>query len=114
MLRMTLLEIVVFSVPFSLFFLYRAFIVRHRRLEGKAFDPAPYHLAFIASGVLSLALFVWLAMHHQTFRDVDYIPAHLENGKVIKGKFVPTQPSPGTRSEKEHNEPTEPPGPENR
>ncbi len=114
MLRMTLLEIVVFSVPFSLFFLYRNFILRHRRLEGEAFDPAPYHVAFIISGVLSLVLFVFLTLQHKSYRDVDYIPAHLENGKVIKGKFVPTQKRPDAASKRDHDESAGPPGPEHR
>ena len=113
MLRMTLLEVAVFSVPFALFFLYRTFILRHRRLEGEAFDPAPYHVAFIISGLLSLALFVFLILQHKSYRDVDYIPAHLENGKVIKGKFVPAHKDPAAASKRDRNAPAGPPGPEN-
>ncbi|MDQ7076791.1 MAG: hypothetical protein Q9M45_02945 [Robiginitomaculum sp.] len=54
MLRMTLIEIVLFSLPFLLFFLYRTFILRHRMAEGDAFDPTPYHKLFILGGCFGL------------------------------------------------------------
>ncbi len=99
MLRMTLIEIVLFSLPFSLFFLYRTFILRHRKSEGETFDPASYHKLFIIGGVLALSGFLYLALNHATYREGEYIPAHLENGKVVRGKFV-SQPVSPTQSEK--------------
>ena len=90
MMRMTLIEIVLFGMPFALFFLYRTFILRHRQAEGEAFDPAPYHKLFILGGVMAFSAFIYLALNHKTYRDGEYIPAHLENGKVVRGKFIET------------------------
>jgi Family of unknown function (DUF6111) len=109
MLRMTLIEIVLFSLPFSLFFLYRTFILRHRLAEGDAFDPAPYHKLFILGGVLAFTGFLYLALHHKTFREGEYIPAHLENGKVVRGRFEETpRVPPDTSNNHEQPNPSEP------
>jgi len=111
MLRMTLIEIALFSLPFSLFFLYRTFILRHLLAEGDAFDPAPYHKLFIFGGILALTGFLFLALHHKTFRDGEYIPAHLENGKVVRGRFEETPRVPPDTSNN-HEQPN-PSGPKN-
>ncbi len=108
MLRMTLLEIFLFSLPFSLFFLYRTFILRHRRAEGEAFDPAPYHQLFILGGVLAFSAFLFLALNHKNFREGEYIPAHLENGKVIRGTFITTPKTSESPGDNEDNEPAKP------
>lgn len=111
MIRMTLLEIALFSTPFALFFLYRGFILRHRRAEGEAFDPAPYHLLFMAGGALAFVVFIGLALSQKTVRDVDYIPAHLENGKVIGGKFIEPSNNGDDAKASETHEPANPPPP---
>ena len=108
MLRMTLVEIFFFSLPFVLFFLYRAFIIRHRQADGEGFDPAPYHRLFIIGGVLALLGFLFLALNHETFREGEYIPAHLENGKVVRGKFVETENKESPPETDLHNEPANP------
>jgi len=110
MLRMTLIEIVLFSLPFSLFFLYRTFILRHRMAEGDAFDPTPYHKLFILGGVLAFAGFLYLALHHKTYRDSEYIPAHLENGKVVRGRFVETPRGDNSPDTSNDHEPPNPSG----
>ncbi len=105
MARMTLLEIFLFSLPFALFFLYRTFILKHRRTDGEAFDPTPYHKLFIMGGVLALSAFIFLALNHKTFREGEYIPAHLENGKVVRGIFVEQEKSELTPDTSTNNEP---------
>ncbi|MDQ7019990.1 MAG: DUF6111 family protein [Robiginitomaculum sp.] len=110
MLRMTLIEIVLFSLPFLLFFLYRTFILRHRMAEGDAFDPTPYHKLFILGGVLAFAGFLYLALHHKTYRDGEYIPAHLENGKVVRGRFVETPRGDNSPDASNDHEPPNPSG----
>lgn len=110
MVRITLLQLVLFSTPFILFFLYRGFILRHRRAEGAAFDPAPYHLLFIAGGVLVFASLIFMALSQEKQRNVDYVPAHLENGKVVSGKFIPSDGHDGDVKENRNtNEQTDPP-----
>ncbi len=109
MLRMTLLELFLFSLPFSLFFLYRTFILRNRKAEGEAFDPAPYHQLFILGGVLALAAFLYLALNHKNFREGEYIPAHLENGKVVRGKFISTSEANESPVENKDNESSDSP-----
>ncbi len=88
MLRLSLIELAIFSIPFVLFFTYRGFILRHRRTDGASFDPAPYHRLFILGGVLALGSFLFLALQHKTGSDEGFVPSHLENGKVIQGTFT--------------------------
>jgi Family of unknown function (DUF6111) len=108
-IKMTLVEIVLFSLPFSLFFLYRTFILRHQRMEGAAFDPTPYNKLFILGGVLALGGFLVLGLVHKTNREGEYIPAHLENGKVVRGIFVKTPSSEESPDVSPDHEPANPP-----
>ncbi len=87
MIKMTMVELAFFAIPFLIFFAYRWFLLRHRKMEGAAFSPVPYHKLFVAGGVLSILVFFVLAFSNEKITDQQYIPAHMKDGKLIPGGF---------------------------
>jgi len=89
MLRFALIQLILFLTPFALYLLYRALMLRLERESRGAFKAWPLQLLVIAGGALVLAGMVGYAFNSGTGGDTVYVPAHVENGEVVPGRFVP-------------------------
>ncbi|MBL1430797.1 MAG: hypothetical protein COA60_004680 [Robiginitomaculum sp.] len=88
MLRFTLIEILFLGLPLAIFLGYRAFLIHHRKVDREEFSPVPYHKLFVAGGVAALLAYFVMAFSNEKITDQKYVPAHIENGKLIPGGFV--------------------------
>ncbi len=91
MLRITIIEILLLSVPFILFFTYRAVVGARRRAAGAPIDETPYQLLFLAGALLSIALLVGgvlLRGGQPSNTDRVYIPPHSVDGRIVPGRFI--------------------------
>ncbi|MBL4595753.1 MAG: hypothetical protein JKX99_04160 [Robiginitomaculum sp.] len=91
MVKLTIIELLFLALPFAIFFGYRAFLVHHRKVDGASFSPVPYHKLFVIGGVLALAVFFILALSNEKITDGKYVPAHVKDGQLIPGGFVPRE-----------------------
>ncbi|VAV92460.1 hypothetical protein MNBD_ALPHA06-362 [hydrothermal vent metagenome] len=87
MIKLTLVELFFLSLPLVIFLGYRKFLVVHKKMEGADFSPVPYHKLFVAGGVVALAAFFILALSNKKITDQKYVPAYMEDGKLIPGGF---------------------------
>lgn len=90
MLRITIIEILLVSLPFVFFGLYRWVVSAKRRAAGAAFDETPYQILLFAGAALSLGGLIVMVLtrgdHNERGRV--YIPAHAEDGRIVPGRFV--------------------------
>lgn len=89
MMRIALIELILFSLPFLIYFTYRALLARLREESRGAFKAWPMQILLIAGGTVTLLGFVFFAFNSGEGGDTVYIPAHIEDGKVISGRFIP-------------------------
>ncbi len=86
MLRLILIEAVLFALPFALWFGWRAIMMRKR---GSA-PRTPRAALVAAGGVLMVAGLLVFAQGGGGGRgETVYIPAHVVDGRVVPGRFVP-------------------------
>lgn len=118
MLRLGLIELILFLTPFALYFAYRSFVQRREIETHGRFNERATHLLVIAGGVLALGGLVVFAVTSGMRGDTVYIPAHVENGEVVRGAFVPrgdagelARMNPRERANPEPDAPTQPPSP---
>lgn len=79
-----LAEVLVFLAPLGAYFLYRRAIRR-----GDA-APSRRTLASIATGLLVFgAVLSWFGVHERLPPDATYVPARLENGRIVPGHADP-------------------------
>jgi hypothetical protein len=86
MIRMGLIELLLFLAPFAL---YAAFLFATR---SGTFDPKSWparHVLVLAVLALALVLasFVYLAHFSGAPVGSAYVPAHLENGRLVPGTY---------------------------
>ncbi|MCW5725020.1 MAG: hypothetical protein KIS81_08675 [Maricaulaceae bacterium] len=110
MLRVLLLEVSLFALPFIAFFLWR--LTRQIAVSnGGEPPPTPWAALVIAGGLAAIAGLLAMALftvNRPAAQDQIYVPPRVEDGRVIPGHFVP-RPQP----EAEQPEPEDPePGPE--
>lgn len=91
MLRFALIELILFSFPFALYFTYRGLLGRIREESRGRFDERPMQMLIIAGGALTLIGLAVMAVTSGRRGDTVYIPAHLEDGKVVRGQFIPVE-----------------------
>jgi len=87
MIRRLLIDLFLFLLPFALYGLYWRFIGK-----AAAKDEAKAHpwILLTASGlVLVILSFVWWALTEGASPEGVYVPAHVEDGVVVPGQFVP-------------------------
>lgn len=89
MLRIALIQLILFALPFVIYFVYRALLARMRQEARGTFRAWPLQVLLIAGGSLTLLGLVVFALNSGEGGDTVYIPAHLENGEVVPGRFVP-------------------------
>lgn len=88
MLRLLLIEAILFLIPFALYFLWRGFLDRKEEATQGRFDERPWQMLIVAGGVLMLAGLAAFALTSGKRGDTVYIPAHIENGQVVRGRFI--------------------------
>ena len=81
MARVTLIEILLFLIPFATFFAYRA-------VSGRTDQPTPYQKLIIAGAALAVGGFLLGALLTQGAPGGShYTPPRMENGKIVPGEF---------------------------
>ena len=93
MLRVIAFNIALFALPFVL---YAAYVwIRRRRLAGDVLDNAP--LAYLAGAGLVLVIVSFVIVGEITGEDPegDYTPAQLKDGKIVPGKIIKPDETPG-------------------
>lgn len=93
MLRMTLLELAAFALPFLMYFLWRN--SRWSADDADNDQPAFPIVQVAAAGlVVSLiVLTVLVFLDDSSSGDGIYIPPHIEDGQVVPGRFEPADPA---------------------
>jgi hypothetical protein len=82
-----MLDILLFLLPFALYGLYWRFIGR-AAAQGEA--KAHPWILLTASGLLLVILsFFWWALTEGAAPEGVYVPAHVVDGEVVPGQFVP-------------------------
>jgi hypothetical protein len=75
-----LVEIGMFAAPFAL---YGVWIMAGRRLDSRMFWIAFIGLFLIGAGT------VWFGLERSLPRDAVYVPAHMEDGRIVPGHGIP-------------------------
>jgi hypothetical protein len=83
MIRIVLVRLLIFLVPFALYEIYRAIAQRTR--------PRPWPALFIAGLALVAASFVYVGLTEGSAPDERYVPPHIENGKLVPGHTEPNK-----------------------
>lgn len=91
MARILLIELILFSLPFVIWITYRGLLGRLKQQSGGTFDERPMQLLLIAGGALTLIGMGYFALTSGTRGDTVYVPAHMENGEIVPGRFVPRE-----------------------
>jgi hypothetical protein len=86
MLRRLFYDLLLFLLPFALYWIYIRF---GGRTEPR---PTPWTILFISGLVLVVVSFVWLGVAEDVTVKGNYVPAHVENGKVVSGHFEGNAP----------------------
>lgn len=84
-MRRALYELLLFLLPFALYFLYTR--VAPRNDEGALHHAHPWLWLFVAGLVLVIFGFVWVGVTEGSGSTGAYVPAHQQNGEVVPGHF---------------------------
>lgn len=87
MIRITLIEIASFFLPFLLFFIWRW----QSQSEVKLTATPTLKLAFAgaATAILAMIVLTVLDASHAGHDGERYVPPRMENGEIVPGHFVP-------------------------
>jgi hypothetical protein len=85
-------EVLLFLLPFALYFLYAR--VAPRDESGKLKHETPWSWLFIIGLVLAIVGLVWLGLTQSEMHEGKYVPAHTENGRIVPGHFEDPPPAP--------------------
>ena len=94
MLRITLIEIMLFLAPFAAYFIWRA--VRRPRVVGEE-PPAPYQMLALTGAtlaVLAMVAFALISAQSNSGEGV-FVPPSLEDGGISPGRIEPQEPERG-------------------
>lgn len=103
MWRYGLVELVALAIPFVIYFAYRNFLLRHKLEEGEEYSPVPFHRLFVVAGTLAVLVFVVSYLFGDKGHPGTYVPAHMENGKLVPGKVVEGE-APQQQKEQDRND----------
>ena len=84
MLRRYGLILFAFALPFLVYWLYAIW-----RARSGVRDPWPTTILILAGAVLAAETLAIAALDEPRVRDGRYIPAHMENGKLVPARTVP-------------------------
>jgi len=85
MLRIVLFYLLPFLLPFIGYFTYRFLMTRGRPL----LQQTPWYVLSVIGLVLVVASLVTLALTGGWQREGDYVPPHLEDGRIVPGMVRP-------------------------
>ena len=90
MLRILLIQLLLFAVPFVVWALYVVAVQRRKLTSGGAFDDAPIVWLLGAGTALVAAGLVYFALTTGTpAGEGEYVPPRLENGRIVPGHIAP-------------------------
>ncbi|MEO1040112.1 MAG: hypothetical protein AAFX09_11245 [Pseudomonadota bacterium] len=91
MLRMTLIELLLFCAPFAAFFTWRA--LRGRRPVTGEEPPAPYQMLALMGATLAILAMVTFALisAEQGADEGVFVPPSLEDGEITPGRIEPVE-----------------------
>lgn len=89
MTRLILIEAILFLIPFALYFAWRAVLDRKEEQTDGRFNERPWQMLIVAGGVLAVGGLIAFALTEGRRGDTVYIPAHVVDGQVVRGGFVP-------------------------
>lgn len=92
-MRVTYLNVILFILPFALFFLYAWLANRSRDAQGVARLKTPWFLLILLALVLGISGFAVAWFLTPKAQGV-YVPTRYEDGQVTPGRFQPSQPPP--------------------
>lgn len=86
MIRVLLTQLVLFLLPFLL---YGGYLFLTKKLNRQAWIDAPRYWLVMAGLAVSVAGFAYMSQINNNPTGGVYVPAHMENGKVVPGQFTP-------------------------
>lgn len=89
MLRIILIQLLLFAIPFVVWALYTLLMRRKAAVAGPMFNDAPYAWLIVAGVGCMAAGLVWLAVFSGTPGEGTYVPPRYEDGRIIPGHVVP-------------------------
>lgn len=90
MIRLVGLYLFLFALPFVLYAAY-VYLTRRTLPEGGVYAGAPW-MSLAATGVvLAIVSFLAIAVFSGGDPDSVYVPARLEDGKIVPGRLVPRE-----------------------
>lgn len=78
------------AAPFVVYWLYAAW---KRRREAGAGDPWPMTVLLLAGVALAAETLAVAALSEPRVRDGRYVPAHLDNGRLVPAQTLPETPA---------------------
>lgn len=95
MLRIVLIQLLLFAIPFIVWALYVLMVQRRSLAAGGAFNDAPIAWLLGAGTAMVAAGLVYLAVFSGTpAGEGQYVPPRLEDGRIIPGHIEPTGTAP--------------------
>lgn len=91
MLRRYGLMLFALAAPFIVYWLYAMW---RRRREGLPGDPWPTTVLLLAGVALAAETLAVAALSEPRVRDGRYVPAHLDNGRLVPAQTLPETPEP--------------------
>jgi hypothetical protein len=77
------------ALPFIAYGLYAAWRGRTGLRDPGLRDPWPTTILLLAGAALAAETLAVTALDEPRIRDERYVPAHLDNGRLVPGQFVP-------------------------
>lgn len=103
MIRILLTQLFLFLLPFIA---YAAYLFLSKKMNRQAWVDAPRYWLIMAGLAVSLTGFMILTQVNNNPTGGVYVPAHMEDGKLVRGKIKPLpvepqsdQPQPESKSE---------------
>ena len=92
MIRRYLITLAALATPFLLYWLYAVWRARAGRGATRPRDPWPTAILFLCGAVIAAETLVIAVLDEPRVRDGRYIPAHLENGRLVPAQTIPDPP----------------------
>ena len=87
-MRIFFLQLVLIAVPFVLYRIYAAYVIRRKIESDDKFNEVPLSILFLAGVILAGLSFVFVGLTQES-KLGDYTPPRLEDGKIIPPKTEP-------------------------
>lgn len=86
-MRIFWLQILLIFMPFFLYRIYVAFVVRRKVKSGGAYNEVPLARLFIIGLLLAILSFIIVGLTGDRVTDGDYTPATFKDGEIIPPKI---------------------------